>query len=72
VEIVIAKQIELGHGANVVETCELKQPAVEEGQVTYALDYTPNNTGTFDVAIRVFPKNPRLPHRMDFALVKWA
>ncbi|MDE6778398.1 MAG: alpha-glucan family phosphorylase, partial [Alistipes sp.] len=72
VEIVIAKQIELGHGANVVETCELKQTAVEEGQVTYALDYTPNNTGTFDVAIRVFPKNPRLPHRMDFALVKWA
>ena len=71
-EIVIAKQIESGHGANVVETCELQQTSVEGNVVTYALDYTPSNTGMFDVAIRIFPKNPRLPHRMDFALVKWA
>jgi len=71
-EIVIAKQVELGQGADVVETCELKQVAVDGAQVTYSLNYTPNNTGTFDVAIRIFPKNPRLPHRMDFALVKWA
>ena len=35
-------------------------------------DYTPDRPGTFDVAIRVYPKNDRLPHRMDFALVKWA
>ena len=71
-EIVIAKQIESGHGANVLETCEMKQTSVEGNTVTYALDYVPNNTGMFDVAIRIFPKNPRLPHRMDFALVKWA
>ena len=27
---------------------------------------------TFDVALRIYPSNPLLPHRMDFALVKWA
>ena len=26
----------------------------------------------FDVALRIYPSNPLLPHRMDFALVKWA
>ena len=40
--------------------------------MTYALDYTPEETGTYDVALRVYPSNPHLPHRMDFALVKWA
>ena len=40
--------------------------------MTYALDYTPDRAGTFDVALRVHPENPMLPHRMDFALVKWA
>ena len=36
------------------------------------LDYAPENTGMFDVALRIFPSNDKLEHRMDFALVKWA
>lgn len=28
--------------------------------------------GVFDFAFRITPKNPLLPHRMDFNLVKWA
>jgi glycogen phosphorylase/synthase len=28
--------------------------------------------GVFDIAFRITPKNPLLPHRMDFNLVKWA
>lgn len=38
----------------------------------YSVRSTPESTGSFDMAIRVFPKNDKLPHRMDFALVKWA
>ena len=38
----------------------------------YSVRSTPEATGSFDMAIRVFPKNDKLPHRMDFALVKWA
>ncbi len=38
----------------------------------YTLETEPELTGAFDVAVRVYPKNPLLPHRQDFALVSWA
>ncbi len=72
VEMVIARQI-IGHeGVNVVRTEPLVRTKTDEGRVTYALDFTPDEAGTFDVALRIYPSNPLLPHRMDFALVKWA
>ena len=72
VELVVAKQIEFGQGANVQHSVELLPVKATDTLVTYALDYVPENTGMFDVALRIFPKNAKLPHRMDFALVKWA
>lgn len=30
-----------------------------------------NNPGTHHYGLRVYPKNPDLPHRMDFAYVRW-
>ncbi len=30
-----------------------------------------NDPGTHQYALRVFPKNPDLPHRMDFAYTRW-
>ncbi len=71
-ELVVATQIEAGQAANVVETRRLEVVAEEGNTVTLALDYAPEHTGTFDVALRVFPVNDKLEHRMDFALVKWA
>ena len=68
----MAKQIEQGQGVKVVSTHELTVKAVDGNRVVYALDITPERTGSYDVALRVFPKNAKLPHRMDFALVKWA
>ena len=72
VELVVAKQIEAGEAVNVVATKPLAIKSVEGGEVTFSIDYTPERTGSFDVALRVYPTNDRLPHRMDFALVKWA
>jgi phosphorylase/glycogen(starch) synthase len=72
VELVVAKQIEAGESVEVVSTNALEIKSVEGNVVTYSIDYTPSRTGSFDVALRVYPKNDRLPHRMDFALVKWA
>jgi len=72
VEMVIAKQIVGGQSVNVTRTVGLERSKAEGSLVTYALDYTPSETGTYDVALRVFPQNEHLPHRMDFALVKWA
>ena len=40
--------------------------------VSDTTEETAEETGTYDVALRVYPSNPNLPHRMDFALVKWA
>ena len=71
-ELVVATQIEAGQAANVVETRRLEIVASDDQSVTLALDYAPEQTGMFDVALRVFPVNDNLEHRMDFALVKWA
>ena len=72
VEMVIARQIVGGESVNVKRTIQLERTKVEGKTVTYAVDYTPDATGTFDVALRIYPHNDSLPHRMDFALVKWA
>ena len=72
VEMVIAQQIVGNEAVNVSRTVQLACTKVEGKTATYTLDYTPDETGTYDVALRVFPHNDHLPHRMDFALVKWA
>ena len=71
-ELVVATQIEAGQAANVVETRRLDIVAADQDTVTLALDYAPEHTGMYDVALRIFPSNDKLEHRMDFALVKWA
>ncbi|MBQ2993127.1 MAG: alpha-glucan family phosphorylase [Alistipes sp.] len=72
VELVVAKPMVAGQAANVDYSLQLQQVSAEGSRVTYALDYTPRKTGTFDIAIRVYPNNEKLSYRMDFALVKWA
>ncbi len=72
VELVVAKPIVPSQPANVDYSVQLAQTEVEGNKATYALDYVPKRTGIFDVALRIYPKNPHLTHRMDFALVKWA
>ncbi|MBR2352139.1 MAG: alpha-glucan family phosphorylase [Alistipes sp.] len=71
-ELVVAKPMVGSEAANVDHTIALKQVAVEGSRVSYALDFVPTRTGAFDIALRIFPKNEKLPYRMDFALVKWA
>ena len=72
VEMVVARQIVGGQSVNVTRTIQLERTKADGSRVTYSLDYTPDEAGTFDVALRIYPSNPLLPHRMDFALVKWA
>lgn len=72
VELVMANQIEQGRSVKVLERQQLQPISVEGSRVLYATDATPVRTGTYDMALRIYPKNDKLPHRMDFALVKWA
>ena len=75
VEVLVADQI-TDDGQNkgkitLRNTFQFELVQVEGHVATFRLNSTPENAGSYDVAIRVYAKNPKLPHRMDFALVKW-
>ncbi|MCI1640029.1 MAG: alpha-glucan family phosphorylase [Bacteroidales bacterium] len=53
------------------ETCELKPVESRDGIVTYSASILPERTGMYQIAMRMYPKNPLLPHRQDFGLVRW-
>ncbi|MBN2350100.1 MAG: alpha-glucan family phosphorylase [Bacteroidales bacterium] len=41
------------------------------GQVKYEATFSIQQPGTFTYGLRIFPKNPLLPNRMDFPLIRW-
>ncbi len=71
VEMVVSSQIDSGH-INIVDKKALTLAGIDGRKARYTIQSELYNTGTFDVALRVYASNNRLPHRMDFALVKWA
>lgn len=75
VEVLVADQItDDGHNAGKItlkNTFQFELVQVEGSVATFRINSTPENAGSYDVAIRVYARNPKLPHRMDFALVKW-
>ena len=43
-----------------------------EGNIfTFHTEYVMNNAGSFRICYRMYPKHEELPHRQDFAYVKW-
>lgn len=54
-----------------VDHREFKLAGVSGRTAIYEVTLLPVKTGAFDFGIRLFPKNPTLPHRQDFSLVKW-
>lgn len=42
-----------------------------DGIAKYSANFTPERSGLYQVAARIYAKNPALPHRQDFELVKW-
>lgn len=50
---------------------ELTMVSCEDGKAVYQAQVLPERTGMYQVGLRIFPKNPLLPHRQDFPLVKW-
>jgi hypothetical protein len=51
---------------------ELKLHKVDGNLAHFTIEVETALAGVFDIAFRITPKNPLLPHRMDFNLVKWA
>lgn len=56
---------------HIEERCELVPVKNENGVVTYSASLLPERTGMYEMALRVFAKNSKLPHRQDFGLVRW-
>lgn len=55
----------------IVEVQELNLVDVQNSVARYALNLYPTRAGAYNYGIRIFPKNPDLPHRQDFGIVKW-
>lgn len=43
----------------------------KDGTARFKIDVKPNTPGLYRLAVRIFPKHDFLPHKQDFALVKW-
>ncbi|MCQ2115247.1 MAG: alpha-glucan family phosphorylase [Bacteroidales bacterium] len=56
---------------HIEEKSEFQLVKVEENIATFRVELLPERTGMYQVATRIYPKNDKLPHRQDFALVKW-
>jgi glycogen phosphorylase/synthase len=50
---------------------EMKIVASGDDWVRYRVNVPINRAGVYDYTFRIFPKNDRLPHRMDLPLLKW-
>lgn len=70
VEIVFTSSDRKGR-LHIQEVKELELVKQENNVATFQAEIVPDTTGMYQVGLRMFPKNPRLPHRQDFPLVKW-
>ena len=69
VELVIYKE---ENGESKYDTREDLKIVERDGNVySYALKYTLKSPGVFKSALRLYPKNADLPHRQDFAYLRW-
>ena len=69
VELVAAEQKD---GKLIIREKHDFTPVSQEGSVAlYHIDVTADAPGLLMLAIRIYPKHHLLPHRQDFALVKW-
>lgn len=69
VELVASKE-ENGQ-TKIIFTKQAEIIKTEPQNATYKIAIEAEDAGVFMLALRVYPKNDLLPHRQDFALVKW-
>ena len=56
---------------HIQDRTEFTLASFEDGVAKYQASVLPERTGMYQVAARLYAKNPRLPHRQDFGLVRW-
>ncbi len=71
VEMVITENGEDGCDAHLIETIEFAAGELDGTVCIYHLNLQLMEPGAYSYGIRVFAKNPNLPHRQDFIYIKW-
>ena len=72
VELVIPDFKSDGHKSERTYSKEFELVGQENGNATFRVEVRPARSGVFQYGIRIYAKHEDLPHRQDFALVKWA
>ena len=71
VELVVAKEKKETKELSLLKTHSFKLMKEEGSKLYFDLDIIPSISGSVKLGLRVFPVNKDLPHRMDFAYLKW-
>lgn len=71
VEMVITENGENGGEPHLVNAIEFEAGTLENTVCTYNLNLQLMDPGAYSYGIRVYAKNPNLPHRQDFMYIKW-
>ena len=70
-ELVSLKSEHSDSDREVYSTHQFKMVKREGNLFTFEAEIEPSNAGTYRSCVRMYPKNDLLPHRQDFAYVKW-
>ena len=71
VEMVITKENPENHQLEYLTSEQFKLMKEEGSKLFFELKTTPSEAGLHKMGFRVYPVNKELPHRMDFAFVRW-
>lgn len=71
VDMVIVKDNTDTHSVELTKVLSFTLKKEEGSKLYFELKATPSEAGMKKIAYRVYPLNPELPHRMDFAYVRW-
>ena len=71
VEMVVTKENPDNHQLELLATEQFKLIKEEGSKLFFELKTTPSEAGLHKMGFRVYPVNKELPHRMDFAYVRW-
>lgn len=71
VECVVVNHDTMNNEPQFVQSCEFDLVKTEGSLLYFELRKALNDPGTHQYGLRVYPKNTDLPHRMDFAYMRW-
>ena len=70
-EVVVTKENSENHQLELLYTKPFVLKKEEGSKLFFELKTTPSEAGVHKMGFRVYPVNKELPHRMDFAYVRW-